>query len=55
MLDLQDKLSDKEHPIRISNEAIWEREIHLREEYPDLFLLPTEFSGREFLLEEENL
>jgi hypothetical protein len=78
MLELQDDLSYKEHPIRIldeaerrtrqkvtkflkvhwsnhtEDEAIWEREDHLREENPTSFLLPPEFSGREFLLEEEN-
>ena len=61
MLDLQDDLSYKEHPIRIldeterkarqktikflkvqwsnhsKDEATWEREDHLREEYPELF------------------
>ena len=61
MLELQDDLSYKEHPIRIldeaerrtrqkttkllkvqwsnhtEDEATWEREDHLREEYPDLF------------------
>jgi hypothetical protein len=61
MLELQDDLSYKEHPIRILNqaerqtrqkvikflkvqwsnhiedEATWEREDRLREEYPDLF------------------
>jgi hypothetical protein len=61
MLDLQDDLSYKEHPVRIldeaehrtrqkttkflkvqwsnhtEDEATWEREDNLREEYPDLF------------------
>jgi hypothetical protein len=61
MLDLQDDLSYKEHPIRIldeaerrtrqktikflkvqwsnhiEDEATWEREDHLRQEYPELF------------------
>jgi hypothetical protein len=61
MLELQDDLSYKEHPIHIldesecwtsqkttkflkvqwsnhtEDEATWEREDHLREEYPDLF------------------
>jgi hypothetical protein len=61
MLQLQDDLSYKEHPIRIldeaerrtrqktikflkvqwsnhsEDEATWEREDHLRQEYPELF------------------
>jgi hypothetical protein len=78
MLELQDDLFYKEHPIRIldqaerrtrqkvikflkvlwsnhtKDEATWECEERLREEYPDLFPSASEFSGREFLLEEES-
>jgi len=36
------------------DEATWEREDRLREEYPTFFLPTSSFSGQEFLLEEEN-